>query len=155
MPPPASSPDRAPPAPRPAPQPAPPTAGWQDRALTPGTWSYRAEAGGSIAVYGAPGGMPLLSLRCDRPTRRISLVREGMGQGIMTVRTSYGASSWPATTQAAPKAQTVAVRSATDAVLDQIAYSRGRFAVEVAGLSPLVLPPWAEVARVVEDCRGR
>lgn len=48
----------------------------------------------------------------------------------------------------------VAVRAANDVVLDQIAYSRGRFALEAAGLPMLILPPWAEVARVIEDCRA-
>jgi hypothetical protein len=46
------------------------------------------------------------------------------------------------------------VRAANDAVLDQIAYSRGRFAVEVQGLAPLIVPAWGEVGRVVEDCRA-
>jgi len=39
-------------------------------------------------------------------------------------------------------------------VLDQIAYSRGRFAIEIAGLEPLIVPAWPEVGRVIEDCRG-
>ncbi len=38
-------------------------------------------------------------------------------------------------------------------VLDALAYSRGRFVIEVAGLAPSYLPAWPEVARVVEDCR--
>ena len=43
---------------------------------------------------------------------------------------------------------------ARDPRLDQIAFSRGRFLVDVAGQSRLVLPAWPEVARVIEDCRG-
>jgi len=38
-------------------------------------------------------------------------------------------------------------------LLDAMALARGRFAVEVAGYPALYLPNWAEVARVVEDCR--
>jgi hypothetical protein len=34
-----------------------------------------------------------------------------------------------------------------------MAYSRGRFAVEINGLPTLYLPSWAEVGRVIEDCR--
>lgn len=118
--------------------------------LTPGSWSYRQEANGSAAVFGAAA-QPLFTLRCDRANRRITAVRAGAGQGAMVIRTSYGAVSWPATVEAG--AQTAAARSGTDNVLDQMAYSRGKIGVEVQGLAPLVLPAWAEAARVIEDCR--
>ncbi|MGE4322288.1 MAG: hypothetical protein AB7E60_04590 [Sphingobium sp.] len=149
------------PAPAPAAAPATPAvlsapaAGeWHNRPATPGNWAYRAEAGGTSALFGTPESEPRLIVRCDRATRRISLIRAGAGQGVMVVRTSYGAQNWPATVTAAPMPQTVAVRAASDGGLDQIAYSRGRFAVEVQGLEPVILPAWAEVARVIEDCRG-
>jgi hypothetical protein len=67
------------------------------------------------------------------------------------VRTSYGAVAWPA---AAQGAQLVATRAASDAVLDQIAYSRGKIALEATGRPALILPAWAELSRVIEDCRG-
>ncbi len=70
----------------------------------------------------------------------------------MTVRTSTGAVSWPVSP--ATGAATVAIRATNDAMLDQIAYSRGRFMVDVAGLELLYLPAWGEVSRVIEDCRG-
>jgi sulfur carrier protein ThiS len=41
-----------------------------------------------------------------------------------------------------------------DKLLDAMAFSRGRFAVEVNGLPTLYLPAWTEVGRVIEDCRG-
>jgi hypothetical protein len=47
----------------------------------------------------------------------------------------------------------VARLSAHDPFLDAIAFSKGRFAVEVQGLDPLYLPAWPEVTRVIEDCR--
>jgi hypothetical protein len=34
-----------------------------------------------------------------------------------------------------------------------MAYSRGRFMVETAGLPALYLPSWPEVTRVVDDCQ--
>jgi hypothetical protein len=68
----------------------------------------------------------------------------------VTIRTSYGARTLPANAQADGLAATL---SASDPLLDQIAFSRGRFTVEVAGQPQLVLPAWPEVARVVEDCR--
>ena len=40
-----------------------------------------------------------------------------------------------------------------DMILDSIGYSRGRFLVEAPGLPTLVVPAWAEVLRVAEDCR--
>jgi hypothetical protein len=45
------------------------------------------------------------------------------------------------------------VLAATDPLLDAIAFSRGRFAVEAPGLPTLILPTWPEPARVVEECR--
>ena len=41
-----------------------------------------------------------------------------------------------------------------DPLLDAIAFSRGRFVIEQTGQPPLVLPPHAEIGRVIEDCRG-
>lgn len=118
--------------------------------LTPGNWTYRQDGNGSAALFGTPA-QPLFTLRCDRAARRIIALRAGTGQGAMVIRTSYGAVSWPAAVDGSGR--TVAARSATDSVLDQIAYSRGKIGVEVQGLAPLVLPAWAETARVVEDCR--
>lgn len=143
--------------PAPAPAPVQPVAApapieWQHRPLSPGNWSYRAEAGGSVAQFGSGGG--LVTLRCDRASRRISLARAGAGQGEMIVRTSYGAATWPASVSAGAAPQLVAFRAASDMLFDQIAYSRGKWAVETAGQPPLILPAWAEVARVIEDCRG-
>jgi hypothetical protein len=42
---------------------------------------------------------------------------------------------------------------ARDALLDAMAFSKGRFAVEVAGLQALYVPSYPEVTRVIEDCR--
>jgi hypothetical protein len=43
---------------------------------------------------------------------------------------------------------------ARDPLLDQIAFSRGRFTIEAPGAAMLVIPAWPEAARVIEDCRG-
>lgn len=146
------------PTPTPAATPAPATpvaasTAWADRPLTPGNWSYRAEQGASIARFGPPA-QPQLTLRCDLASRRVILTRYGAGQGAMVIRTSYGAVSWPATAQGGAQPALVAARAASDAVLDQMAYSRGKIAVDAPGLAPLVVPAWAEIARVVEDCRA-
>lgn len=146
------------PRPRPAPTapaavPAPPVE-WQDRAATPGSWSYAPERAGSVASFGQAGGGALLVIRCDATARKVSFARAGAAEGAMVVRTSYGAVTWPASAVAGASPSTVAARTSNDITLDQIAYSRGRFAVEVPGLSTLILPAWAEVARVIEDCRA-
>ena len=40
-----------------------------------------------------------------------------------------------------------------DPLLDAMAFSRGRFMVEMGGAQTLVLPAWSELGRVIEDCR--
>ncbi|RJG57677.1 hypothetical protein D0Z70_00145 [Sphingobium terrigena] len=151
------------PAPRPIPTPAPiqPTvppaplaSEWQYRATAPGDWRWQSDAAISVARFGPTAADTRLTIRCDRAARRVSIIRTGAGQGTMTIRTSYGATSWPATASTSPTPQAVAVRAAADTALDQIAYSRGKFAVEVAGPEPLIVPAWPEVSRVIEDCRG-
>lgn len=157
------APEQRPPVPAPAPSPAavqpvaPPSPApveWQDRRTTPGDWRYQGEGGGSAALFGASADASLLVVRCDRAGRRISILRPGAVQAAMTVRTSYGVVTWPAGAAPGTVPATLAIRAASDTALDQIAYSRGRFAVEVQGLETLILPVWAEVARVIEDCRA-
>jgi len=145
----APSPARAP-TPRPAPPPPPAPVEWRYRPATPGNWSYAADDAGSVAAFAAPGGGMQLTIRCDNATRLVGVTRAGAGQGPLIVRTSYGAASWPSVVSTSGMAAT---RAASDPVLDQIAYSRGRFAIEVAGLDMLILPSWGEVGRVIEDCR--
>jgi hypothetical protein len=128
------------PPPTPAPPPPQPAVGWADMALTPGDWVYR--EGDLSAVYGAG----VFTIRCDPATRRVTLSRGGAAGGL-TVRTSYG-------DRAVAGAPGGAVLPASDALLDQMVFSRGRFAVEAEGQPRLVLPTWPEPARVVEECRG-
>jgi hypothetical protein len=129
---------------------------WRDWPVAAGDWQYRREGQGSVALFGPPASEPLLSIRCELPSRRILVVRAGTlaGNAQMTVRTSFGAVNWPAQQASGGLAEVVAARSAGDAALDQIAFSRGRFAIELPGTRPIAVPAWAEVARVVEDCRG-
>ena len=50
---------------------------------------------------------------------------------------------------------TMPLPSSTGSVslLDAMAFSSGRFAVDLPGRSVLYLPSWPEVSRVIEDCR--
>lgn len=141
------------PVPTPAPAPAPPaSADWRDWPLTPGTWSYRADTQGSTASFGVSGLAPELTLRCDRARSRIVLTRTGLVSApALTVRTTSIARTLPvspATTGAA------ADLGARDALIDAMGYSRGRFVVQGGGVPTLVVPAWAEILRVAEDCRG-
>lgn len=130
----------------PAPLPPPPPAQWEDAPLSPGDWSYRGEGTVSLASFGTA-----FQLRCE-PGQRVSLSLTNAGGSVLIVRTSYGARSLVA--EARPGAL-VATLPAGDALLDQIAFSRGRFAVEAPGMARLILPAWPETARVIEDCRGQ
>jgi hypothetical protein len=134
-PPPAAS-----PAPAPAPAPAPPQ-DWRDIALTPGDWSYAGDAAGSEARFADAA----LAVRCDKARRQIRIERPEAAAGTeLIVRTSFGTRRLAAGAALAPG----------DPLLDQIAFSRGRFTIEAAGLPILVVPAWPEPARVIEDCRA-
>ncbi|MBW6527293.1 hypothetical protein KZ813_10620 [Sphingomonas sp. RHCKR7] len=149
-PPPAPAPTPAPvPAPAPTPPPAPPAADWQDWPRTPGTWRYARAPGGSTASFGA--GAAVVTARCDRDARTVTLTRVGGVPAPFTIRTSATARTLPAAAVAGGAAATLA---ASDRLLDAMVFSRGRFTLEQPGAAPLVLPPWAELARVIEDCRG-
>ncbi len=128
---------------------------WVDWPITPGDWMYRQDARGSIALFGAVGGDALVTLRCDRSASAIYLSRaSGTTQPKqMTLRASTTAQSYPARpTGGSPPYQAVSF-SARDPMLDALAFSRGRFLVELEGEQALPLPAWPEVARVLEDCR--
>ncbi len=144
------------PTPTPAPRPAPaPTlaADWRDWPLTPGSWSYRQDARGSIALFGRAGGEADLTIRCDRTRTRIYLSRRGDAGGPLTIRTSSTMRTINALPTGGMPAYLAIELDVRDPLLDAIGYSRGRFVVEGAGLPPLVIPTYAEMLRVVEDCR--
>lgn len=143
-------------APRPvpvAPPPAPLAADWRDWPVTPGDWTYRTDARGSIALFGVPGSDAVLTLRCDRQTNTVYLSRQGQARGPLTLRTSTLARSVTVQPTGAAPAYVATALMPRDGILDAMAFSRGRFLVEQAGMPTLVVPAWAEVGRVTEDCR--
>ena len=137
---------------------APASADWRDWAVNPGDWRYRAIPGGSVAEYGPVGGAPLLSLRCDSAARRIifSFALTPMASDSLRIFTSFGSTVLPlqSVSFAAGTPQASIESEAHNPLLDQMAFSRGRFALVIEGQRPLVVPNWAEVSRVIEDCRG-
>ena len=129
-------------------EPPPPVVAWTDAPLSPGTW-IRSAAAVSGASYGPPG-QPALTVRCEAD-RRVTVALSGTAARALTIRTSSAARTLPAR---AVDGAAVASLAASDPLLDAMAFSRGRFAVEAAGAPPLIVPAWPELARVVEDCRG-
>lgn len=147
-PPPSPPPPRPPAPPTPALPAAPPQQDWRDVPLTPGRWTWQGAPGTlSLSRFGVPGQPPSFTVRCDFGGRSVLFSGATTGAAVMTLTTSFGAFTLPAAGGAARLA-------ARDPRLDQLAFSRGRFTVDIAGQPQLVLPAWPEVARVIEDCRG-
>lgn len=143
------------PVPRPAPPPVVATASdWRDWPLTPGTWIYRREAGGSIAIFGLPGGDPRMTLRCDPGSRRLVLSVAASTSAPLTVRTTSVTRQVAVQPAGGNPARVAAALAADDSLLDAMGFSRGHFVIEQAGAATLVVPAWAEIERVTEDCRG-
>ncbi|WP_296715898.1 hypothetical protein [Erythrobacter sp.] len=142
------------PAPAPAPVPPPPVQApvsdnWMDAPATPGTWRYVAQDGSSVAEFLSPGNERLAAISCAYG-RDVFVAVYGAGAGPITIRSETATrtqiaspSGMVARTQVAPG----------DPLLDAMALSKGRFAIEAGGQPSLYLPAWAEVSRVIEDCR--
>ena len=138
-----------------APQPVRPAGDWIDWPLQPGTWAYRADARGSLALFGPAGANATVTMRCDKARGRIYLSVNGTGHsGTFLVRTSSTMKAFEPVQASNEPPYVAAEIMPRDAILDAIAYSRGRFAIEVGGLRPLAVPNWNEISRVVEDCRS-
>lgn len=141
------------PAPPPPPAPAPPPVDtdWRDLPLSAGGWSYTAGVSSS-ASFGAVAA-PALVIHCDKAARRIRFTLPGpVGPATLTITTSYAARDLPLAAGAAGAPE--ASLPAADPFLDRIAFSRGRVSYAVPGRPLLMVPAWAEPARVIEDCRG-
>lgn len=143
--PPAPAPVAAPPPPQAAPAPRP----WEDRDLDAGDWRYD-EATRSARFIQPGKAAPLLTMQCDTAGRSM-VISAGLGGGTgslqVQLRTSAGVD------------QLVLVGDQVrldvqDQRLDRIAFSRGRFALEAANGSHLTLPVYAEIGRVIEECRA-
>lgn len=108
-------------------------------AITPGQWDLVATATGSEARYSS-----VLSIRCERQTRTVTISLPSQPAAALTIATS-------ALTRALPAGGRM---QANDPLLDALAFSRGRFLVS-GGTGPvLAIPSWPEAARAIEDCRN-
>ena len=107
--------------------------------LAAGTWSYAITATGGEARFGAH-----LLLICDKPTRTVTISRPAVPPAALTVVTDMQ------TRILAPGGRL----SASDPLLDAMAFSRGRFLVSGGNTAVLAVPSWPEAARAIEDCRN-
>ncbi len=140
--------------PTPTPTPVPTYTSWMDVPQTLGDWRYETSARGSAAVFGAGASDMQFALRCTRGVGSITLARAGSfaPDTRLTVRTE----SMTRAVQPAPIGENnawIGSLNANDPLLDAMAFSKGRFAIEAAGAPTLYLPSWPEVTRVIEDCR--
>lgn len=126
-----------------------------DAPQTPGDWSYRSAPGGGTALFGERNGDARFTVRCDAGARAVILSRAGQSQGAarMIVRTESQTRTLAASADNSTLPAIEARLPASDRLLDAMALSKGRFAIEAPGTPTLYLPSWAEVTRVIEDCR--
>ena len=134
---------------------APVTENWIDAPQTAGDWSYGTVSGGTIARFSGSSGGPLFAIACMRGSAGVALIRYQAGSSsnpAMTIRTETATRTLP--TRRGDSASSLAADlQARDPLLDAMALTRGRFAVETSNSPPLYLPAWSEVTRVIEDCR--
>ena len=149
----------APPAPLPAPPPAPlpppplpaaPPTDWQTGPLAAGDWTYTASSNTPLATFQSA--RASFTIRCQQG-RAIWLGVAGAQGDALEIRTSYGARRLPA--ERVHLNEMLAQLPVSDPLLEQMAFSRGRFLVAIEGGPSLVVPAWPELARVIEDCRGQ
>jgi len=118
-----------------------------------GDWTYAAIAGGSQATFADASGNSQLWVQCTRTTRRVTIAKPATAAApFLSVWTSSLTRSVPASFNPATKRLTIDL-GAYDPLLDAIASSRGRVGFTVGSQPALVVPPWAEASRVIEDCR--
>lgn len=153
------------PAPAPAPTPTPVMTSapvvqrtyenFLDAPQTAGDWSYRSDSTGSMASFGQGSSGARFALRCIPASRQISLMRAGQASGpvVMRILTETGPRSLTGMQDKDALPIIAVTLPASDPLLDAMAITKGRFAVETEGMETLYIPSWAEITRVIEDCR--
>ena len=147
------------PAPTPTPTPVavvPTFENWIDAPQTPGDWSYVSDNASSRSVFADANLRTIFSLTCIRGDRTFRLERahhepKNQTLRILTETADRSISAQPLV--GARESVIYAQVDSRDPLLDAIALTRGRFAVEAPGTQTLFLPAWGEVTRVIEDCR--
>jgi len=130
-----------------------------DAPQTPGTWKYFPESSETLAIFGEGNTFDNVRfiVRCEKKSRKI-----GLGRVVSTAtELTRVMSVTTETTQRQLQAELVEARPPIfaaeldpgDPLFDAMAITKGRFAIGVEGERTLYLPAWAEVTRVIEDCR--
>ena len=114
------------------------------------------DAGGEVFEIGQVGGARRnASLSCSRRNGGVLLsLDDSSSDAPATIRTSSVTRQVPVLLSRDSAIVAAVSLSPRDPLLDAMAFSRGRFAIEQPGTPPLVLPAWPEIGRVIEDCRG-
>ena len=118
-----------------------------------GSWSYAPAADGSEAVFSNGTGTPQVWVHCTRATRRVTISRVAIAAApTLNVWTSSQTKEMVASFNPATGRLTSDFGN-YDPLLDAIVSSRGRVGFSYGAQPALIVPAWAEIARVVEDCR--
>ena len=128
---------------------------WMDQPRTPGDWTYERESGETFALYGQGRADMRAIIRCDLNSRRVGIGVFGVrSQSVsMEIRTETMNRTLQASQRDSAQPLVAAEVDANDRLLDAMAVTKGNFAMQVDGAPILYLPGWAEVTRVIEDCR--
>ena len=119
-----------------------------------GDWTYNATSDGSEAEFTTASGYGQLWVHCSRATRRISIARLATAAApAVEVWTSSATRNVASSFSPASGRLTIEFEN-YDPLLDAIATSRGRIGFAIGSDPALVVPAWADVARVIEDCRS-
>ena len=119
-----------------------------------GSWNYAAVQGGSEATFVNASNQPQLTITCVRVTRQVTISKPATGAApFILVWTTTLTRNLPSGYNPAT-ARLSATVSASDPVLDAMAFSRGRIGFSALSQPALIVPAWPEVGRVVEDCRA-
>lgn len=92
-------------------------------------------------------------VRCDRAAQRVYISRAAATGSQLTLRATTGAQAYPARPTGATPNYLAAELGTRDPQLDALAFSRGRFMVQLDGAPDVIVPSWPELTRVIEECR--
>ncbi|MEM9501592.1 MAG: hypothetical protein AAF941_07065 [Pseudomonadota bacterium] len=126
-----------------------------DAPQSAGDWTYYKDPRETLAFFGTAPDSPILILRCDLDTKMIGIGRPGQydGTAVMRISTETTTRVLEAEPVSSVNRLAAAQLPAGDPLFDAMAITKGRFAIEVEGAKTIYVPAWAEVTRVIEDCR--
>lgn len=125
-----------------------------DAPQTEGTWRYENEPDEKLAMFMSVPDGPAFIMRCAQG--QVALARFTRAAAQRPLAMSIKTETTTRQLSAAPvegRPLVAATLNPRDPLLDAMAITKGRFAVEVEGERTLYLPAWVEVSRVIEDCR--